>query len=129
VADLDFIMRVLRVFSDADDADYLWWKAAGEGVEFFVMCNDVFAWGTADAEPITPENIGELEQAYRDAGKACGDKWGTNGALLFVARQRKMRPQGAYYKSLEEAERPLFDACGPYRPAGFGNPTASGQVA
>ncbi len=34
---------------------------------------------------------------------------------LFVARARKMRPQGAYYHSFHGSLVPLFDACGPER--------------
>lgn len=127
--DLDFILRVLTVFSQADNTDGLWWKASGGVVKFYAMCNDLFYWAAADYERITPENIDALEQAFKDASAACGDEWNGHGALLFAARQRKMRPQGAYYKYFHEAEKPLFDACGPYRPADFGNPEASGIAA
>jgi len=47
---------------------------------------------------------------------------------LFAARVRKMRPQGAAYKvRYDESIWPLFDACGPVREVGFGNPKEPGQ--
>jgi hypothetical protein len=42
-------------------------------------------------------------------------------AELYAARIRKMRPQGAAYPE-RAATQALFDACGPERAIGFGNP-------
>jgi hypothetical protein len=42
--------------------------------------------------------------------------------LLFACRSRNSRPQGAIYKRISKALVPLFDACGPERMTGFGNP-------
>ncbi|UDL15984.1 hypothetical protein QEH42_gp234 [Microbacterium phage Pumpernickel] len=47
--------------------------------------------------------------------------------LLFAAKSRKMRPQGAYYKSIPENIWHLFDACGPEREVGMGNPRKPGE--
>jgi hypothetical protein len=83
------------------------------------MCSDEFAWGTADLEQITPENIHELERAIADV-KAI-DKDIGHAFILFAARQRKMRPQGAAYPKDKELW-PLFDACGPKREVNMINP-------
>lgn len=39
---------------------------------------------------------------------------------------RKERPQGACYPSNKDLW-PLFDACGPEKPTGFGNPYKPGE--
>ena len=95
----------------------LWWRTDGEyaPVTILVNCNDLFFWGCADAEAITTENIGEFEQAYEDAAKACehGEYY---AQILFCCRVRKMRPQTPYYKLiLPESLHGLFNACGPER--------------
>lgn len=47
---------------------------------------------------------------------------------LFAARVRSMRPQGAAYKvRYDKSIWPLFDACGPEREIGMGNPRAIGD--
>jgi len=83
--------------------------------EFFINCNDFFAWAVCDATAITKDTFPLLQKAIKDADWVCG-------ALLYCARIAKMRPQGAYYKHLDEKYWPLFDACGPKRKTGIGNP-------
>jgi len=111
--------------------------------EICIMCNDVFFWGCADAEPVENEKDRELLrkslQDVKEIDELCS--W---GALLFVARKRQERPQGAFYKYLdvhdikkgepmqfnEEATakmHELFNAAGPKRETGFGNPYEIGQ--
>jgi hypothetical protein len=111
------VMRILSAtaFNNCDD---IWWRVDGEyaPLTIFVNCNDLFFWGCSDAETITIDNIGIFEQAYKDSID--------HGGLLFCCRVRGMRPQGAYYKYLDDAEKPLFDACGPEREIGLGNPSA-----
>jgi hypothetical protein len=80
----------------------------------FVICNDVFYWGTADLEEVTPENFHILEQSLKD------DEF--YGDILFCARVRKMRPQGAFYKSLDDNQKKLFNECGPEREIDLTNP-------
>lgn len=46
---------------------------------------------------------------------------------LFAARVRGMRPQGAAYTFYPPETWPLFDACGPEREIGFGNPYRPGE--
>jgi hypothetical protein len=123
---MDFVYRVLNSFDgDFDHADRgdLLWRCAGGAVTFSVNCGDLFWWGTADCEPITPENVGVLEQAIRDACVVDRYAGPTQAGSLFCARVRGMRPQGACYKSIPEAFWPLFDACGPAREADLGNPS------
>lgn len=116
-----FVLRVLSVLASNDGCDDVWWRTDGEyaPVTFLVNCNDVFFWGCADAEHVTRENVDELERAYADCRAASGHP--TYGAALFCARLRKERPQGAAYPK-EPKLWPLFDACGPERAVGLGNP-------
>lgn len=53
----------------------------------------------------------------------------TNISELFAARVRGMRPQGACYKGYPKDLWPLFDACGPERETGMGNPHAAEEYA
>ena len=95
------------------DCDITW----DTKLNFAVICNDLFWWGSADAESITEESITELEQALKDSDEIYG-------CLLYCCRMRKMRPQGAYYKHIDKEFRPLFNACGSERETGLGNPEA-----
>ncbi len=85
-----------------------------------VNCNDTFAWGCADGEELTKDNIEIFYQSIEDAGEK-------DGPDLFCARVREMRPQGACYGYYDEKNWPLFNACGPERETGFGNPYAPGE--
>jgi len=122
---LAFILRVFRIFdwSNGLSCEELWWRTDGEfaPVRFFVTCNDLFWWGTGDAEDITPENVAALEQAVADCRAAHPNGRGSRGPELFCARIRGERPQGAAYPKEKELW-PLFDACGPAREVGLGNP-------
>jgi hypothetical protein len=93
---------------------------------FLVNCSDVFWWGTADCEQLTPENFPRLQQAVEDTRAKSKEEehyhYMTSAPLLFVARERKMRPQGAYYNRIHPPHWPLFDACGPARDKDVGNP-------
>ncbi len=118
-----FVMEVLELFSD--DNSSLMWSVENGVVSFAVNCSDVFAWGCADAEDITPENISILRKAMEDcelANKATRNFW---SGELFACRVRGMRPQGAAYPKNHPELWPLLDACGPVRKIGFGNPKPS----
>lgn len=111
--------------------------------EIAVICNDVFAWGFADAEDIeTSDDIELLRQSIKDCTAI--EPRSSHGALLYCARKRNMRPQGAYYKYLDvydyKKDQPpelnaeatakmhkLFNDAGPEREVGFGNPYAPGE--
>lgn len=112
----DFINSVLRLASKYEFHDDLFWTA---DLRFFVKCNDLFWWATADMEEITPDTLAELEKAYKDHAHY--------GDVLYCCRRRSMRPQGAFYRDFNESIWDVFDACGPERPVKhgpFGNPKA-----
>jgi hypothetical protein len=89
---------------------------------YYIMCNDVFFWGAADLEEITEEFLPVFDRAVEDCGGEI-----EFGALLYCARQRRMRPQGALYSFIPKDKWELFNACGPEREVGFGNPCAPGE--
>lgn len=64
-----------------------------------VLVNDVFHWGSADAEEITADNINVFRQAVQDVIRISPSlaKW---GAVLFAARVRGTRPQGAVFGTM-----------------------------
>jgi hypothetical protein len=82
-------------------------------ITYYVDCSDFFWWGCADGEDVLEEDLPALLQALKDSPK--------NGELLYCARKRGVRPQGAYYKYLEGDEE-LFNACGVDREIDFCNP-------
>jgi len=78
-----------------------------EGVlSLWINCHDLFFWACADCEEFEPKDLLELNRAYQDSPE--------NGAILWVCRIRKMRPQQLYYKYLKN-DKKLFDACGEER--------------
>lgn len=117
-----FVWRAMALFA-FEDCDWLFWRFTDGRMRVYVNCNDVFHWGCADGEELTPHNIADAAQAKADAQAATGST-PYNWPLLFCARQRQMRPQGAMYKHLDPKLWPLFDAAGPERPVEFGNPVA-----
>lgn len=108
----DSIIKLLQLVAEADIHSYIFWNSS---LDFFVNCNDLFFWGCADAERITEDSIEDLATAIKDAGDI-------DGPRLYCARRRKMRPQGCIYKYIDIKNWHLFDACGPERKAGTGNP-------
>jgi hypothetical protein len=125
MTDLEFILRVLDVTAVNDAHEQILWSVRGSEAEFYVKCSDVFWWGTADAERLTPHNIDAYEQAFADL-KALDEIGEAYADTLFACRMRKMRPQGCCYPP-ERHLWPLFDACGPEREKGIGNPYAPGE--
>lgn len=110
---MDHIIRALKA-TGQDQICSLFWQTEAGDLKLYVNCNDVFWWGCADAEEITAENIALFETAMKDAGD--------DGGLLFCARARSLRPQGAIYKCISKENWHLFDECGPEREVDFGNP-------
>lgn len=119
--------RVLRAVAEADAHDTVWWRVDGKyaPITWFVNCPDLFAWGTADLEPITAETIEAFEMAYADVRVVTGGD-PTYGSDLYACRQRHQRPQGAAYPT-DRRLWPLFDACGPERELGVTNPKPPGD--
>ena len=110
-----FILEVLGLMADTDCYSCIWWRCDGEyaPITFFVNCNDLFWWATADVEQVTPDDLPALRQAIAEVCEI--DKHGApEGFELWAARKRKMRPQQPAYPK-DERLRPLFDACGPAR--------------
>jgi len=87
-----------------------------------INCNDLFMWASADGEPITEETMPLFRKAYDD----CNQDANIAGQL-YCSRIKQMRPQGACYSSIPKNLWHLFDACGPERETGFGNPCKPGE--
>lgn len=123
-----FINEFLSLVAEHEDNCSYWWVRESSGkLAPVVNTNDLFAWGCADCEEVTPANIHELRKAYDDCKAAY--KFGrVYGTTLFACRVNKMRPQGAAYPRGEAFEllAPLLNACGPEREVGHGNPYAPG---
>ena len=127
---MQFIESVLRTAIKYGTYDDLTWFEEDGEILVAVVCSDMFFWGTADQEELTPDNLSDYEQAIQDMDSLPIDglPYRYYGGMLFCARQRKMRPQGAAYPPEPESEAwKLFDACGPERETGFGNPYEPGQ--
>lgn len=101
----------------------LWWRPDDDGnLRLLIRCNDLFHWGCSDCEEITDANVHTLAETIAECEAITGNNRAYAAPLLWCCRQRQMRPQGAYYKSLDEALWPLFDAVGPPRAVGMLNP-------
>lgn len=115
---VQFMQRVLRLTDgfkyDLSIGNGLFVRTEGEYAPWsvFVNCNDLFVWGCADKEPLTPENIDKFE-ATLDEVMQLDRSEAYLGSILFCCRQRGFRPQLPVYDSISEKFHPLFDACGP----------------
>lgn len=113
-----------------ENMEFFWYiDQKTKELQFSVSCNDVFCWACAEAVEITPENIHIWEQAHKDCEEILPN-WGYIYApMLFAARVNQCRPQGACYPTGHDFEKlwPLFDAAGPEREVGLGNPYAPGE--
>lgn len=118
------IFKIMWVISKNDMQDQIWWNIAGKGddeeVRFFANTSDLFYWACADLEEITIDKLDLFLSAIKDTEEACGGGI-AYAPELYAARVRQMRPQGAAYPEEKELW-PLFDACGPEREVGGGNP-------
>lgn len=128
----DFVFKVLRLFDQHDSEDDLCWRCGEEkSIKFFINCNDLFWWGVADGEEITPENFDDIEVALKDVITADPNLSSYEAfdcaLVLWCCRVRKMRPQGACYSEKEKLLWPLYDAAGPEREVAFGNPYKPGE--
>lgn len=117
---------LLRWFADHDLCEDLGWtthssalltyegEPSGE-IKFFVLCNDMFWWGTADSEWVTNEDIPELQRAYDDLENSeCHEVWAPQ---LWISRKRGMRPQRPWWdrERIPDPVKELFKAAGPHR--------------
>jgi hypothetical protein len=132
-----FVAKVIRLTEEYDVTSLLHFYVNGNGkLEVSANCSDTFIWGCADSEEITPENF-DLYKRTLEECNALG--WGPNpkgqecyavnaSDELFAARVRGMRPQGASYELYPINMHKLFDACGPERKVGLGNPHPQPKV-
>ena len=118
----EYMMHVLRIFAEADNHGGLTWHMRDGKIRFAALCSDTFAWGTADAEPINPGDILELQVCFHDLAQ--------HGTLalcelpeLYAARKRGTRPMNRYMKDVTRTHVPavtaLYEACGPERESTF----------
>jgi hypothetical protein len=116
----EYVLTVLRAFERAECNDLLLWHVVDDDVRFAAMCNDVFWWATADAEDITVDDLPLLESCLADLKAFSAEIYLPE---LYCARRRRMRPQGAWYATLRDADLTrIFDACGPEREVDILNP-------
>jgi hypothetical protein len=120
------IIRLLRFAAEMNLREDLFW---GEDLTFSVNVSDVFHWGCSSFEEITDDTlddfIGDVEEVEA-AVKRGGWEY---GLVLYAARRRGMRPQGAWFKADANDEvrqniYPLIRECGPARELGLANPQA-----
>lgn len=121
-----FLVDLLRTMQHEDGeqpSPLLGYVGDGARLHVGVDVSDAFAWGSADAEDIDVDSLPALQAAAAEAAQALGAPPAPKHvAVLYAARRRQMRPQGALYHHLPAALWPLLDACGPQRNAGLGNP-------
>lgn len=77
-----------------------WYEKEGktwpqDAITMHVNCNDIFAWGCADAEDITYKEIHELCKMYR--------KDPNMGAAAWCIKKRKQMPQAPVEKMFRNA--------------------------
>jgi hypothetical protein len=120
------IRTILEFIASYDLHDDVGWRCVGEywPVTFWFNCNDLMYWGSSDCEDFTIDDLPEIKRALDDC-EAALKHHGHYGISLFVCRKRGQRPQGACYPPKELWQ--LFDACGPEREVGLGNPYKPGQ--
>lgn len=120
----EVFLKVAKLVAQYDCHDEIFWNSS---LQVFVNVNDIFYWGTADLEEITEENFPALEKAFEDIIAAAknpraGALYSNDAINLFASRLRGMRPQNAVYQAIHPDFFELFNACGPDRFAGLGNP-------
>lgn len=66
-----------------------------ETIVLFVNCNDVFAWGCADAEHLTTDDIPNLYMLWK--------KWGHDGVTKWCCIKRNEKPQKPIADAMKKA--------------------------
>lgn len=116
-------INLLKLVAKYDIISSICWN---EDLEFYILCSDSFFWGCSDSEDIcNQEDVDLLEQSIKDHESILTlNKVITYGFadLLYCSRKRKLRPQGAMYKSIPKCLWSLFDECGPEREVNMFNP-------
>lgn len=61
----ELFLRAAKIFNGfaGPSSEQIWWRTDEEyaPITFLVNCNDLFAWGCADCERLTTDNIDLLE--------------------------------------------------------------------
>lgn len=119
------VMEILHLFAYNNDELFIYLDD-DENVILSANCSDLFYWGAADSEIITAADLPLLRSTQKELMNyfthvSLAGEW---LASLYSARKRNMRPQGAQYQYIPEKIAHLFDACGPERMTGIGNPTS-----
>jgi len=110
------VHAILRWFSETECIESLYWNTVPGAILFWVQCNDMFWWGTADAEDVGRADIKDLQEAYQDLQKV-DDNFTCYAPELWVARKRGMRPQTPWWdrERFPQEIKDLFLAAGPPR--------------
>lgn len=120
INNVEFLREVMKFFAEHDIHEELCWEVDDFKVDLFVVANDILYWGCTDIVDITPETFPVLKECVEDLLKI--KPWAiVYLTSLFTCRVNKCRPQGAAYPK-HEILWDLFDACGPEREVGLGNP-------
>lgn len=120
-------LEVFELFSFSSNEDLFWRldEETSSELQIFVNCSDVFYWGCTDLEEVTQENFDILIESHELAASALeqpNHQLVEGHGLLFCAKIRGLRPQGAYYHYIKEELWSLFDECGPERELDLNNP-------
>jgi hypothetical protein len=122
---LDAVLTMLDELEKIGVEHHIYWTVNEDktGVRFWALCNDFFYWGCADSEDVTLDTLPALRQAMADVEAAVTARYehATWALLLYAARQRQLRPQGAAYPE-HAGLTALFDAVGPKRAVDLANP-------
>lgn len=114
---LEYYETIMALIEDHDlfNIVYFWNSEDRNGFTAAVDCGDVFYWGSSDVEYIKEDDIPLFEE--------CLNQSEYHGYTLYCARKRQMRPQGAFYKYIDdEKTKELLNAVGPEREIGIANP-------
>lgn len=77
------------------------YDVSNETIVVFVLCSDVFAWGCADAETVTGDDVLDVEknELYRLLTYVLdNEKW---GSVKYACWKRNMQPQGPLVDKLK----------------------------
>lgn len=115
----DFVLEVLTIFDRCDTHSTFFWRVYPDGLRLLANCSDIFWWGSADCEEITPNDLPLLRSCAGDLKAIDEEMW---LAELYAARRRGDRPQGAVLQHASPELVDLFARCGPPQKTGLGNP-------
>lgn len=88
-----------------NERDYLWnGEKAGASIILFVICNDLFVWGSADAEDLPLSELKNLYRMWKKDMTWGSDKWCCKRRNLQPQEPviEKMKAQGAWEKWMDE---------------------------